>query len=146
MKFSPRKPNHMYLAKFLVVEVCQSVMHEDHVKLTCRGKSGATPKVTILVLPKDELVTPVGGKTGTVNPNTPKAAPIPKPPPTAVQKCHCVNHMGTRKQKYHTREAAVAAILKRHLRYGGHGVYECKTEPGIFHVRSQKMRIDTRST
>lgn len=50
--------------------------------------------------------------------------------------CGCRNHLGHRKVKYPSREAAMHAIFTRHLRHGPHSTYECPTMPGVYHVRS----------
>lgn len=38
------------------------------------------------------------------------------------------------------RDKAVEMILKRHLRYGPHEVYECPRKEGVWHVRSLRAR------
>lgn len=134
----------MYLARFLIVEIRPSKMSDEKLVLIVRGKNGARPKPIMLVLEKDlevDLITT--GKPGQPNPNKKKVSESPAPEPVPTLKCTCINHMGTRKQKYRSREQAVAAILRRHLHYGGHSVYPCPKEKGVFHVRSQKLRVDT---
>ena len=56
------------------------------------------------------------------------------------KKCHCRNHMGSAKVKYRSRDAAIRSLIHRHLNHGGHEIYECKTERGVFHIRSHKAK------
>jgi len=66
-------------------------------------------------------------------PATPKSKPSPG-------SCTCVNHLGNAKVQHHGYDAALKAILRRHLRYGAHSVYPCPTKPGIFHVTSERKK------
>lgn len=63
------------------------------------------------------------------------------PPPWPKGPCGCRNHRGRPKIKYRTREAALTAVLTRHLRHGPHEVVKCKRHPGVvWHVRSRRTR------
>ncbi len=49
----------------------------------------------------------------------------------------CTNHMGTPKQQHKTRDAALADIMRRHVRTGkAYRVYPCPTSE-CFHVSSR---------
>jgi hypothetical protein len=50
--------------------------------------------------------------------------------------CGCRNHLGQRKVKHDGKEAALHAILTRHLKHGPHSAYECPKMSGVWHVRS----------
>lgn len=50
--------------------------------------------------------------------------------------CGCRNHLGKPKVKFPTRDAAVGAIIRRHMKHGPHEVYDCPNMAGVFHVRS----------
>lgn len=131
MKFqAPEIPGYAH-ATMRVEETGPSRNKEGHRRLVVRFKNGRSGSTKILTLPDDMTVHVVW------SPEWAKPKPPPKP------KCTCRNHMGSKKIKHRSREAAVAAILKRHLHHGGHSVYPCPKEPGIFHVRSQKMRLDS---
>ena len=49
--------------------------------------------------------------------------------------CQCHNHIGKPKSQHKTADAALHAIVRRHMRHGGgFTVYPCPTKPGVFHV------------
>lgn len=55
--------------------------------------------------------------------------------------CGCRNHMGTKKNKYPTREAALDFIIKRHLKTGTpHEMYSCPRMAGVWHIRSKRKK------
>lgn len=54
--------------------------------------------------------------------------------------CGCRNHLGKRKVKFPSEQAALEAILRRHLRYGPHRVYACPNLDGWWHVTSVRVK------
>lgn len=53
--------------------------------------------------------------------------------------CGCTNHLGKQKVQHYSIEAALEAIMRRHLpRSGGlpHTTYPCPRREGVWHVRS----------
>lgn len=65
-------------------------------------------------------------------------APAPKQPPKpAPRVCTCTNHMGGRKQKYPTKDAAIVQLIRRHLPHGAHRIYHCP-DADVWHITSQK--------
>lgn len=54
--------------------------------------------------------------------------------------CGCRNHLRKPKQMHKSREAAVTAILTRHIHHGPHKIIECPRQPGVFHVVSEKEK------
>lgn len=64
--------------------------------------------------------------------------PMPEPkqptPPTPKPKCQCTNHMGTPKQQFKSKQAALEGIIKHHLWTGKkYTVYTCPTS-NKFHI------------
>lgn len=54
--------------------------------------------------------------------------------------CGCTNHLGGPKQMHASRDAAITAILDRHLEHGPHEIYPCPSVDGVLHVRSVLRR------
>lgn len=50
--------------------------------------------------------------------------------------CGCRNHLGAKKQMHKTRDRALEAVLRRHLRHGPHEIYPCPKKEGVWHIRS----------
>lgn len=123
MRFTPHLIRGFAQADFTVTDVHPALV-EGKLRVTVRGKK--TKKHQILVLAEDMEVTI----------NSHGSGPTPR--------CTCRNHMGTKKQLHKTRQDAMNAILKHHLRHGGHSIYPCPSKLG-FHVRSQKLRVVGRS-
>ena len=111
-------------AVFYVKDIRPSRDLENHSRIVVLTKSG---REKILRLPDSMKITiiPKGTK---------KARKTPGP------KCSCYNHMGAKKILHPSEEAALKAIVRRHLRYGGHRIYECPKVPGKYHVTS---RVDS---
>ena len=59
----------------------------------------------------------------------------------AGQACHGRNHLGKQKTRHTSRNAALRAIIRRHM---GHGmpcrIYRCPTAPGIYHVTTDRKQ------
>ena len=54
--------------------------------------------------------------------------------------CTCRNHLGKPKQQHRSRDQAISAIVRRHMRRGGtFRAYRCPTSPK-WHVTSQEPR------
>lgn len=53
--------------------------------------------------------------------------------------CGCRNHLGKPKVKYPTRDAALTAVMSRHVKHGPHRMYECPRMAGVFHVASVRQ-------
>lgn len=55
--------------------------------------------------------------------------------------CGCRNHMGTRKNKYASKELALDFIMARHLRSGiPHEAYPCPRMEDVWHIRSKREK------
>lgn len=55
--------------------------------------------------------------------------------------CTCRNHLGKPKSQHRSREAAITAIIRRHMRHGGGFIaYPCPTRPGTFHVATERKQ------
>lgn len=50
--------------------------------------------------------------------------------------CGCRNHLGKPKVKFSSRDMAVAAIVRRHMKHGPHEPYPCPKMEGVWHVLS----------
>ena len=50
--------------------------------------------------------------------------------------CGCRNHLGKPKVKFASRDAAIGAIVRRHMAHGPHEPYPCPNMEGVWHVRS----------
>ena len=111
---------------FYVKDIRPSLDLENHSLIVVLTNSG---REKILRLPDSMKITIIPKGT-----NTKKARKTPGP------KCSCYNHMGTKKILYPSEDAALKAIVRRHLRYGGHRIYECPKVPGKYHVTS---RVDS---
>lgn len=52
-----------------------------------------------------------------------------------VPKCGCRNHMGTEKQRFKTKDAAISAIVRNHSHTGkSYYFYRCPKFNHIFHI------------
>ena len=108
---------------FYVKDIRPSLDLENHSRIVVLTKSG---REKILRLPNSMKITIISKGT-----STKKARKTPGP------KCSCYNHMGTKKILHPSEDAALKAIVRRHLRYGGHRIYECPKVPGKYHVTSK---------
>jgi hypothetical protein len=108
--------------KALISEIGPSRMSPD---LTRIVTTRTAPSSHVVVLPNDLLVIVTARG---VNQST-------------KVRCRCTNHMGTQKVLFKSREAAVEALMRRHLRHGTHRIYPCPTVEGRFHITSKKERV-----
>ncbi len=113
-------------AVFTLLEIGPSYDLEDHLRLVLRTKRGARKIIRLHEKFPVKLISDV--KKG--------KAPVKK----TKSNCKCYNHMGSKKILHASHEAAVDAVIKRHMKFGAHRVYECPTEPGRYHVTS---RVDS---
>ena len=59
----------------------------------------------------------------------------------AAGACQCRNHLGRPKTQHKSKDAALAAILRRHLRHAGAcTTYPCPTKTGVFHVATKRKK------
>lgn len=112
-------------AVLLVLSTKPSLDVPDHVVIEALSKRG---RIHWLRLSNDQKIVRV------------HAAMKISPHSESTLKCECMNHMRTKKMLYPSRDAAIKAIVSRHLAHGTHRVRECPTEAGKFHVVSKKTK------
>lgn len=55
--------------------------------------------------------------------------------------CRCRNHLGKPKTQHKSKDAALKAVMRRHVRHGGPFItYPCPTRPGVFHVATDRKK------
>lgn len=60
-----------------------------------------------------------------------------------AEKCQCRNHLGKPKQQHPSKDAALEAILRRHLYFANCKIVKCKSNPNIWHVVTLKNKLTT---